>query len=365
MATETQTVPAATLPKYQQPAETKYNLDWAEFVTLDLSQFDAPSGKQKLANQLRNAVHEHGFFYVINFGLTQDEVDQQFAIGKVLFELPLEEKMKHPADVEHGSYNGYRPQGTREQFPGLRDNVEMYNLFKLNGKLERSQPDIILKNRALIENFQQHLVNDIVKKLLVLIAIVLEMPEASLLNGHDYEDISDCHLRYMLYHARSPEVNAKYGNVYAGGHTDFGTISLLFRQPIAGLQIRMSDGSWKWVKPRPESITVNIADALQFWSAGYLKSSVHRVVTPPDDQAHLDRLGLLYFVRPAHDLELKTLDSPLLKRLGLKGEMDDAPGIKAGDWVKKRVAEDVQKAVEGGHKELTVLGGVKVRYYQS
>ena len=340
-------------------------MDWAEFVTLDLAQFDAPGGRQKLANQLRDAVHDVGFFYIINFGLTQDEVDQQFAIGKELFKLPIEEKMKHQADVEHGSYNGYRPEGTREQFPGLRDNVEMYNLFKLNGKLERSQPDIIQKHRSLIQKFQRHIVDDITKKLLVLIAIVMELPEDHLINGHKYDDISDCHLRYMLYHARTPEQNAKYGNVYAGGHTDFGTISLLFRQPIAGLQIRMSDGTWKWVKPRPESITVNVADALQFWSNGYLKSSVHRVVTPPDDQAHLDRLGLLYFVRPAYDLELKTLDSPLLTRLGLKGEKDEAAGIKAGDWVKARVREDVHKAVEGGHKEKTVLGGVKVRYYQS
>ncbi len=340
-------------------------MDWAEFVTLDLSQFDAPGGKQRLANQLRDAVHHIGVFYAINFGFTQDEVDEQFSIGQELFKLPLEEKMKHTADVAQGSYNGYRPRGTREQFPGLRDNVEFYTLFKLKGKLERSQPDIILKHRELIEKFQRHLVEDVTRKLLVLIAIVLELPEDRLLEGHKFEDISDCNLRYMLYHARMPQKNAKFGNVYAGGHTDFGTISLLFRQPIAALQIRMADGSWKWVKSYPESITVNIADALQFWSDGYLKSSVHRVVTPPEDQAHLDRLGLLYFVRPAHDLELKTLDSPLLKRMGLKADRDEATGVKAGDWVKARVKGDIQKAVEGGHKDVRVLGGLKVKYYQS
>jgi hypothetical protein len=30
----------------------------------------------------------------------------------------------------------------------------------------------------------------------------------------------------------------------------------------------LSDGSWKYVKPYPGSITVNIADVLQFWTAG-------------------------------------------------------------------------------------------------
>ncbi|KLU87274.1 hypothetical protein MAPG_06275 [Magnaporthiopsis poae ATCC 64411] len=169
----------------------------------------------------------------------------------------------------------------------------------------------------------------------------------------------------MLYHARStPEERAVRRRV-RGRHTDFGTISLLFRQPVAGLQVRMRDDSWRWVKPYPASITVNIADALQFWSAGYLRSSVHRVVAPPPDQYGLDRLGLLYFVRPAHDLDLRTLDSPLLRRLGLLDDeaRDQAAGITAGDWVKARVREDVQEAVEGGHKIVPVLGGLKTRYY--
>ena len=35
-------------------------VDWADLVTLDLSQFDLPGGKQKLANQLKDAVHKVG-----------------------------------------------------------------------------------------------------------------------------------------------------------------------------------------------------------------------------------------------------------------------------------------------------------------
>lgn len=68
-----------------------------------------------------------------------------------------------------------------------------------------------------------------------------------------YDDVSDCHLRYMIYRARSAEENEKYRNIYTNGHTDFGSLTLLFRQPIAALQIKMPDGSWKYVKPYPES----------------------------------------------------------------------------------------------------------------
>ena len=359
-------------------------MDWADLVTLDLSQFNVPGGREKLAKQLDDAVHNVGFLYrsqtyilsttpltefpsyITNFGLSQDQIDRQFAIGKNLFALPTEEKLKYRADLEHGNYSGYRPLGSIEVFPGLRDNIEMYNVFKFTPELTRSHPPVVEHHRAEIEAFQRHIAQDTVRKLLMLVALVLELPEDALTNGHGYDDVSDCHLRYMIYHARSAEENAKFQNVYSKGHTDFGSLTLLFRQPIAALQILAPDGSWKWVKPYPGSITVNIADVLQFWTNGYLKSSVHRVVAPPADQAHLDRLGLLYFLRPAHELDLKVLDSPLLKRLGLKAEDDGSKeGIKAGDWVRARVKGNLDPAKKlGARREEEVLPGVKlVRYY--
>lgn len=43
-----------------------------------------------------------------------------------------------------------------------------------------------------------------------------------------------------------------------------GSLTLLFRQPVAALQVLTKDGTWKWVKPQTDALTVNIADALQF-----------------------------------------------------------------------------------------------------
>ncbi|KAK3710274.1 hypothetical protein LTR37_010340 [Vermiconidia calcicola] len=356
-------LPSKPLPKYEQEPESKFDLEWADLVTLDLSQFDTPGGKERLAAQLKSAVHNVGFFYITNFGLSQDDVDRQFAIGKEFFSLPTEEKIKYKADLMNGNYNGYRPKGSGEILPGKRDNVEMYNVFKFIPQLEREQPAIVNEHREEIERFQRKIAEDVVQKLLVLISIILELPEDYLAKGHQYDDVSECHLRYMIYRHRTPEENAEYQNLYSKGHSDFGSLTLLFRQPVAALQIRMPDGSWKWVKPHPGSITVNIADVLQFWTAGYLKSSIHRVVAPPGDQAHIDRLGLLYFLRPAYDLKLKTLDSPLLKRLGLKPENDTADEIKAGDWVRARVKGNQDKVPQGGNQEKPVIGGIKAKYY--
>ena len=42
-------------------------------------------------------------------------------------------------------------------------------------------------------------------------------------------------------------VSAASGFGQSTGHTDLGTITLLFRQPIAGLQILGEDGNWAYV----------------------------------------------------------------------------------------------------------------------
>lgn len=90
---------------------------WADLVTLDLAKFDESGGKEALAQQLFDALKTIGFFYIVNFGLAQEEVDRQFAIGKAVFDLPTEEKLVYRADLENGGYNGYKPLGLRVRKP--------------------------------------------------------------------------------------------------------------------------------------------------------------------------------------------------------------------------------------------------------
>ncbi|WYZ39870.1 hypothetical protein EsH8_IV_000211 [Colletotrichum jinshuiense] len=356
-----------SLPIYNQVPETKHELEWADLVTLDLSKFDQPGGKEALAQQLFDAIQNIGFFYIVNFGLSQEEIDRQFAIGKSVFELPTEEKLKYRADLENGGYNGYKPLGLREVRPGVFDNTEIFNIPKFIPAYERPQPEVINQNRPEIEHFARHIHSQIVQKILTLFAIILELPEDYFAARHRYDEaLSDCHLRYMKYHARDTETNAKLDNVWVKGHTDFGSLTLLFRQPIAALQVRGNDGNWKWVKPYDGSITVNVADALEFLSNGFLKSSIHRVVVPPPDQAGIDRLGVLYFVRPEDSLELTPVQSKVLERLGYDSNKNaEVAGITAGEWVKARVRAGVNRTNQARSEisEQEIVNGVKAKYY--
>ena len=153
--------------------------------------------------------------------------------------------------------------------------------------------------------------------LLRLFAYVLEIDEEYFANIHRYEEKGLEYLRYMKYYPRTVEEDQKVNNLWAKGHTDYNTLTFLFHQPVAGLQVQhQTTNEWKYVKSEPGAIIVNIADALEYLSGGFLKSTVHRVVRPPPDQADKPRLSLIYFARPEAVVQMKPVKSPLLERLG-------------------------------------------------
>ena len=342
------TMSGSNYTRYQDISETTADLDWADLIAIDLSLFDQPGGRQKLAAQLKGAISTVGFFYVINFGLSEAQVDEQFAFAHDIFALPDVEKQKYRVNPTKQGFFGWKPRGSRKQQHGLVDSLELYDDPKWNEiyKAEHARPLPLVEAAEKIDTFQRHLHFRVLRRLLILSAIIMELPdEEALWKLHDYESRSQCHLRYMLYHPRTPKELEKMKkhdiehNVY--GHTDFGTFTLLMRQPVAALQVRpWGSEKWKWVKQLKGSITVNVADTLSFLTGGYLESSIHRVVLPPEDQRHLPRYGIIYFSGPDDDMPLKPVKSPLLARLEkVEGDRErqlPPEGVTAGEWVNVR-----------------------------
>ncbi|KAI0950665.1 hypothetical protein AcW1_007916 [Taiwanofungus camphoratus] len=326
-------VPAPELGSFNFVPETKENLDWADLVTLDFRLLGTPEGRQQLVSTFVKAFREDGFFYVKNFNISQERVNRQFAIGKRFYDLPLEEKLKYvPEGLDIGFFNGYVPAGRRilDQASGLRDRVEVYNIPKFNGDFKHEHPLIIQENLEEIEEFARALHTEVLNPLHVLLALALELPEDYFINIHKYDVKSEDHLRYMKYSKYTPEENVKIGKKWVEGHTDLGSFTLLFRQPVAALQIKNhKTGEWKWVKPQDGTLTVNTCDALSFLTGGYVRSTIHRVTSPPKDQEHVDRLGLLYFARPNNEVLLSAIkESPVLQREGFTQNQFEAEGNK-------------------------------------
>ncbi|KAF4337437.1 gibberellin 20-oxidase [Fusarium beomiforme] len=289
------------IPQYTYVPETKEDLDWADLANIDLSKYGTPEGNAELAKTLIEAIRTKGFFYVTKFDIPQSAIDRQFALGNAFYNLPIEEKLKYVPDLDAGEYNGYRPGGRRILSGGVKEKIEVWNMATDNGKI--TQPDLHEK---------------VLDPLYHLTALALQIPEDHLVNLHKWGTHNESHLRYMRYGKFSPEEIEKLEDgLWSRGHTDLGSYTLLFRQPVAGLQIKdHKTGDWKWAKPLDGSLTVNACDALSFLTGGYVQSTIHRVSVPPKDQRNVDRLGLLYFSRAENDLVLKTIDSPVLQREG-------------------------------------------------
>ncbi|KAH6702906.1 gibberellin 2-oxidase [Leptodontidium sp. MPI-SDFR-AT-0119] len=334
---------------WSRPAPTSENLEWAPLIKIDLSRFDEPGGKQELAKNLYDAVTKLGFWVVVNTGLDDARVLRQFSIGNTFFKEPLEEKRTVPCNFAEGEYFGYRENSRWVGDTGVKENIEMLNIPKAIPQLAKEpKHKIILENYEEISSFHRDVWEKVVRKLFVLISIILELPENYLVDAHAYDQLSDDHLRYMIYNVRSQQEWDLAQAYSKGGHTDFGSLTLLFSQHVAGLQIRTPEGEWKYVKHVDGGITCNAADTLSFLTKGFVKSTIHRVVTPPSDQINIPRLGLLYFSRPGADTPMRAVPSPLLDRLGLLTAEDKDPNqpvVTGTEYVRARVKDVHHKTV--------------------
>lgn len=219
------------------------------------------------------------------------------------------------------------------------DNIESINMPKFTSHYENdpTRPPFLKPFEHEIAEFSQRSF-EIARKIFVLFAIILELPENYFVDRHLYDSPSEDHLRYMIYRPRSLADDAKVQNSWSRSHTDFGSLTLLWSQNVAGLQIKTFEGDWRYVRPLDGGIICNVGDTMSFWSAGYLKSTIHRVVRPPPDQDQIHRLGLFYFVRPGDDTKISPAPSPVLKRLGFVTEADiNAEPVTGLQYVRERV----------------------------
>lgn len=111
-----------------------------------------------------------------------------------------------------------------------------------------------------------------------------------------------------------PEV----GQFRIGPHTDFGTVTLLDREPGAGgLQVYSEEAGWEDAPYDPGALTVNIGDLLEYWSGRRWPSGRHRVLPPQPHAPEEDLVSLIYFYEANHDAVVTPLAPPVGKVSGL------------------------------------------------
>lgn len=363
----TQTTTLPPVPHYEPAPETTADLDYADLAVVDLSKFTTPEGRAELADIVRDAMRTKGFFYVINHGLSSEQKDRIFDIANVPFaQVSDEEKLKYNGKMlETGSYQGYKLRQYWHVDGGVRDQVENYNINRIVTKKEH--PEALRPLLAELDAFARHNHFNVLHPILRLMATGLELPEDTFVNLHNWDAVGETYVRFMKYYPRSEEEEAKSNNVWLKGHTDFGSITVLWSQPVAALQILGQDGKWRWVRHIDNALVINAGDAMEFLSGGYYRATIHRVVQPPPDQRGYTRLGAFYFAIPDDAVVLAPLaNSPVLQRVGIERRFDDAHAPTAEVWRKGRTAaygKSELKKVEDKRVEEEYINGVLVRHY--
>ncbi|MDP9166934.1 MAG: isopenicillin N synthase family oxygenase [Actinomycetota bacterium] len=121
------------------------------------------------------------------------------------------------------------------------------------------------------------------------------------------------------------------GQFRIGPHTDFGTVTVLDREPGAGgLQVYSEAGGWEDAPYDPDALTVNIGDLLEYWSGRRWPSGRHRVLPPQPEAPEEDLVSLIYFYEANHDALVTPLPPPIGRVAGLDP-------VTTSDFIKERL----------------------------
>jgi isopenicillin N synthase-like dioxygenase len=79
-------------------------------------------------------------------------------------------------------------------------------------------------------------------------------------------------------------------------HVDSGIMTLLLQDDTGGLQALSTDGEWLDIEPIPNTLVMNLGALLQTLTAGEVKATQHRVISPKQE-----RFSMPFFFEPSPD----------------------------------------------------------------
>jgi isopenicillin N synthase-like dioxygenase len=103
--------------------------------------------------------------------------------------------------------------------------------------------------------------------------------------------------------------NPEPGQIGAGTHTDYGNVTILAVDGVAGLEVQARDGTWVAAPCIDDAFVCNIGDCLMRWSNDIYVSTPHRVT----NAAGRERYSAAFFLDPNPDARvacLPTCQSP-------------------------------------------------------
>ncbi len=317
---------------------------------LDLSRLTAgASARRGFLDALRQAAHDTGFFYLTGHGVPASFNAAVLEQAAQFFALPQARK-DAVAMVRSPHFRGYNRAGlelTRGQ-PDWREQIDIgaergavpdpldgpaYRRLQGPNQWPAELPDF----RTTVLTWQDAVTNVLVR---LLRAFALALGQDEDVFGPVYDGSPHQLLKLIRY----PGQDDGSSGQGVGAHKDSGLLSLILQDGQGGLEIEVAPHVWIPAPPRPDAFVVNIGELLELATGGYLRATVHRVVSPPARQV---RLSAAFFLGARLDATMPVLrlpaefaaaaggvtqdpDNPLFRQVGLntlKGRLRSHPDV--------------------------------------
>ncbi len=270
---------------------------------LDLQPFlEAPESPAAagFVRKLRETCHGPGFCYLVGHGVPAEMEAAVLEAAHAFFALPIEER-RALAIANSPHFRGYTELGG-ERTRGAADWREQLDLGpeepaetlgpaappwrRLRGP--NQWPASLPGMRPTILEWMREMDRvglAVLRALALGLGLEREHFDAAVLPR------GDPHMKISRYPAQREGADTGQG---LGLHNDSGLVSFVLQDGVGGLEVQVG-GRLLAVDPRPGSYVMNLGEMLQAATAGYLRATKHRVVSPP---AGRERLSLAYFYHP-------------------------------------------------------------------
>jgi len=293
-----------------------------EVPVVDVAPFLAgdQAAKPALARAVDEACREIGFLTIVGHGVPDEVIGAARAAASGFFALPLEEKQRTPRP-SHESGRGYTVFGNQalayslgvETPPDLQESFGIGPLDDVPDDPYYTAPEAwtfftpniwpatpATFRPALSRYFAR--VDTLSRDLMRLFALALGLDE------NFFDEKVDCGVSSMrMVHYPELSTTSESGQLRAGAHSDYGSITILQTDDDAGcLQVKARGGGWTDVVPPPGAFVINLGDMMSRWTNDRWVSTLHRVAVPLQGRGG-SRLSLVFFGQPNYDTVVECL----------------------------------------------------------
>jgi isopenicillin N synthase-like dioxygenase len=301
---------------------------------------DGPAARAALVEQVDTALSSVGFLLVTGHGVPSTLRAAVRRAARAFFALPAEVKQKYAVTVAGRGWlppgveaNGYA-EGTATP-PDLKESYSVGADQPVGiAAVDESwfQPNVWPAEVADL----QRLVTDYLAQMRRLADDLLELCAVALGQPLDFFTAPSDHPTHTLNLNWYPPITAVGdplpGQYRIGPHTDFGTVTILDREPgSGGLQVWDAEtDDWQDAPYDPAAFTINTGDLLARWSGDRWTSNRHRVLAPSADAPTESLISLVYFHETNHDTVVEALQPPV-------GRPNAHPPVLASEFLRERL----------------------------